>query len=425
MFQFGGFPFGDFREMPSRSASKKEVDTKKLYDVLGLDKKASVAEVKKAYRKLAIRHHPDKGGDPELFKEISRAYEVLSDENKRKTYDEFGEEGLEGGGETDASGIFDLFFGGGRSQRPRGKRKGEDIESALKVSLQQIYNGATRKMAISREVICDDCDGHGGPRESIVDCTMCNGTGVRVQIRQMGPMIQQTQGPCHSCRQGKIIPENKKCRKCGGGGTCKERKVLEVFIDRGAPDGHRIVFSGEADERPDTIPGDVRFILAQEEHPVFTRRGTSLFVKKEITLFEALTGYKFVIKHLDERKLLVESKPNELVTHGDLRVIRGEGMPVHKNPFERGHLFIEFSIRMPKASELGMSGEALNIHLGKVLPQPSPLRIKDDDFEYERHEGEPVKPEDYQSKASQRGEAYDEDDDEGGARGHRVQCNQQ
>ena len=134
---------------------KTKADTTKFYKTLGVEKMATQGDIKKAYRKLAIQHHPDKGGDPEKFKEISRAYEVLSDPEKRKKYDEGGEEGLaDGGGPSDASDIFDAFFGGGGGRKgASGKKKTKDVVHAIDVSLEQIYGGAVKKLAINRDVV--------------------------------------------------------------------------------------------------------------------------------------------------------------------------------------------------------------------------------------------------------------------------------
>lgn len=156
---------------------RKPVDNETFYKILGVSKSAGVDEIKKAFKKLAIKHHPDKGGDQEKFKEVCKAYEVLSDPEKRGTYDKFGEEGLEsmGNGGAQATDIFDMFFGGG-SRRPRGPKRGEDVVSELKWSLEQFYNGATRRMAITHDVICSNCDGHGGPADAMVTCEGCHGT---------------------------------------------------------------------------------------------------------------------------------------------------------------------------------------------------------------------------------------------------------
>jgi len=296
---FGGFPGmpgGDFPGMGGKGRGKsKPADTNRLYELLGVDKGASTAEIKKAYRKLAMSHHPDKGGDPEKFKDISRAHEVLSDADKRSKYDRFGEEGLEeggGGGGCDPFGGLFPGFSGGSGQRRRQKTK--DVVQPLKVSLEQMYNGNTKKMAITRQVI--------DKKRGVQECRECDGRGVRVEVVRMGPMIQQMQSQCGAC---------------GGAGksfkTKQEREVLEVHIQKGSPDGHKVTFREMADEHPDADAGDVVFTLKQQEHPVFKRKGADLFIERKISLVEALCGFELEVTHLDGRKLLIKTQPGEIV----------------------------------------------------------------------------------------------------------------
>lgn len=254
--------------------------------------------MKKAYRKLAVQHHPDKGGDPEKFKEISKAYETLSDPDKKQRYDRYGEEGLEGGGGGgDPSDIFDMVFGGGMGRRGGGgggKRKGKDVSHPMEVSLEQIYNGHTKKLAVNRTVI-DQTKG-------VQDCDTCNGRGMVVQVMRMGNMIQQVQQKCSKCNgQGKMFS------------TVKEKEVLEVYVDKGAPDGHKITFYNKADEQPGMDAGDVHFVVQEKEHPEFKRKNADLFIKRKITLLEALTGANLEVTHLDGRKLLIKTKPGEVI----------------------------------------------------------------------------------------------------------------
>lgn len=416
---FGGF------DGPLHRQGRGEVDNKKFYEALDLERGCSSADIKKAYRKLAIRHHPDKGGNQEKFKEISRAYEVLSDPEKRKIYDEQGEEGLsESGTGSDPTDIFDLFFGGGRRSGQRGKRKGDDFVSTIKVPLEQIYNGATRKMAINKDVICAQCDGLGGPSTAFERCDPCKGQGVRIQIRQMGPMIQQSQSACRDCNgEGKIIPEHKKCRNCSGVGTVKERKVLEVFIQKGIPDHHKIVFAGDADQKPNETPGDVVFLVEQIPHDTFKRAGMDLYVTRKISLYEALTGFRFVLTHLDNRELLIMNHPGEIVQPGAMKAVHQEGMPNHKNPFLKGELYIHFEVEFPQPNELD---DMARKRLASILPLPDRPPINEDDPELEVHFVEHVDKEELK-KRSERKEAYDDDDDEGGQGpgNPRVQCRQQ
>lgn len=256
-----GNPFAGMGGMGGGRGPKKDVNTTAYYEILGLQKDSNpnATEIKKAYRKLALSNHPDKGGDPEKFKEISKAYEVLSDPDKKQKYDRFGEEGLEGGGGGgDPQDIFAAMFGGGgrRGGGGGGKRKGKDVSHPMDVTLEQIYNGHTKKLAVNRTVIKSD---------SVKECEQCNGRGVVVQVMRMGNMIQQVQ---------------QKCAPCGGQGKSfeskKEKEVLEVYIEKGAPDGHKITFYSKADEQPGMEAGDVHFIVQEKEHPVFKRKQADL-----------------------------------------------------------------------------------------------------------------------------------------------------
>eukprot|EP00928_Gymnodinium_smaydae_P016268 TRINITY_DN16079_c1_g1_i1.p1 TRINITY_DN16079_c1_g1~~TRINITY_DN16079_c1_g1_i1.p1 ORF type:complete len:513 (+),score=186.33 TRINITY_DN16079_c1_g1_i1:67-1605(+) len=294
---FGGFPGMDGAGFPGKGGGRgnKKVDTTKFYKALEVEKDASESEIKKAYRKLAVKHHPDKGGDPEKFKEITRAYEVLSDPDKRSKYDRGGEEAVDGDGGGDASDIFSqMFSGGGGGGGGRRRQKTKDVVQPLKVTLEQIYNGATKKMAITRQVI--------DKKRGVETCGSCNGRGVKVEVVRMGPMIQQMQSQCSSC---------------GGNGksfkTKQEREVLEVHIQKGAPDGHKVIFREMADEHPDADTGDVVFVLKVQEHADFKRKGADLYVDRTISLVEALCGFQMELKHLDNRRLLIKSSPGEIV----------------------------------------------------------------------------------------------------------------
>jgi len=295
---FPGMPGGDFPGMGGpggRRHGGRPADTEKFYQYLEVDKNANDAEIKKAYRKLAVKHHPDKGGDPEKFKEITKAYEVLSDPQKRQTYDRYGEEGLEEGGGGGGEDLISSLFGGGPKRGgQRRRQKTKDVVQPMKVTLEQLYNGHTKKMAITRRVI--------DKKKGVVDCSDCGGRGTRVETIRMGPMIQQMQSPCNSC---------------GGNGKSfnpkSEREVLEVHIQKGSPTDHKVVFREMADEHPDADAGDVVFTLKEQEHAVFKRRGADLFIERNISLVEALCGFEIDVHHLDGRKLLVKTSPGEIV----------------------------------------------------------------------------------------------------------------
>jgi DnaJ family protein A protein 2 len=224
---------------------------------------------------LSFQHHPDKGGDEHTFKEISAAYEILSDPEKRAKYDKYGLEGVNdnvsaAGGED----LFSMFFGGGRGGRGGGRsgpRKGPSVNHPIAVSLQDLYNGKTVKLAVNRKVITGD----------VKECSSCNGQGVKLEIRQIAPgMVTQMQRTCSACSgQGKSAPQK------------TERTVLEVHIEKGMQHNEKVVFREMADEVPGMETGDVNFIIQEKDHPMFKRKGADLLVTKEVSLNQALCGW--------------------------------------------------------------------------------------------------------------------------------------
>ena len=182
----GGMPGGG---MPGgRGRRGKPADTEKMYEILGVEKNASPDVIRKAYRKLAVKFHPDKGGDPEKFKEIQKAFDILGDERKRDIYDKYGEEGLEGGGDGGGGGdIFDVLSGRQRRKNP-GVKKGENMVHPLKVTLEQLMKGSSRTLRLTRKVI--------DQQKGVETCASCGGRGAKIQTIRMGPMIQQVRKYC-------------------------------------------------------------------------------------------------------------------------------------------------------------------------------------------------------------------------------------
>jgi len=410
---FGGMPFdegmGGHPGMGGMGRQAREpANTTELYEHLGIPKTATAAEIKKAYRKLALQKHPDKGGDPEEFKKIQASYEVLKDPEKREKYDQYGLEGLEEGGMGggDADDIFSALFGGRRrgGRQSSGPRKGADVKHPLKVSLEDLYKGKTAKLAISRDRIVGD------PKQ----CSTCNGRGAIVRLRQLGPgMVQQIQQQCPDC-SGSGYSFKKK----------KDREVLEVHIEPGMNHEEKIRFPGMSDEQPNCEPGDIVFVLQEKPHAVFKRKHSDLLIQKEVTLQEALCGYEFVVTHLDGRKILIKSKPGEIIkpeaAQGEpyIKCVEGEGMPKKgTGGFEKGRLFIYFRIVFPEMGALG--AEEIET-LKAVLPGPdSPAQYDPD--EVEEYTTEVVDIKDFGKRDANEQGAYDSDE-EGGERG--VQCQQ-
>jgi len=407
---FGGMPgFDPFSGGEGFGQQRRgtNVDTTKLYETLGVNKDAEPKEIKKAYRKLASKHHPDKGGDAEKFKEISAAYEILSDKENREKYDQYGLEGVadDSGGGGGANDLFSMFFPGARrGGGGGGRRKGPSVNHPLKVSLEDLYNGKTVKLAINRKVIVGKAS----------DCRECRGQGTIMEMRQIGPgMITQTQRQCNTCNGQGYKAEKK-----------QERKILEVHIDKGMRNNQKITFREMGDEMPKMEAGDINFIVQEKEHSLFKRKGADLLFVKNISLNQALCGFKIMITHLDGRKIVIKTKQSEVmrVESGGqnpfVKMIPDEGMPSLGNPFVKGNLFILFKIKFPADGQL--SEKAIKA-LKASLPEPA------EDISYDESEVEEytMNTSDIQhfgrGGAQSQTDAYDSDED---GSGKQVQCQQ-
>jgi DnaJ family protein A protein 2 len=334
-----------------------------LYNELNIKRDASSSEIKKAYHKMALKHHPDKGGDPETFKKIQAAYEVLSNSEKRDRYNKYGMAGLnESNEQFQGSDIFDIFFGGMRrgGGNPFGgypftngmftMRKGKDTSYNLKVSLTDLFVGKTIKFAINRRVIDGD----------ITTCEACNGNGFIKQVRQIGPgFLQEIQRPCSSC--------------LGRGKMCQfktEREIVEIQIDPGMSVDNVIRLEGKGNEMPDVETGDIVLTFTLIHHNTFVRNGDNLFMKMRISLVEALVGCDFDVTHLDGRILKVTT-PEKMVisplksTSSPLRCIDNEGMP--KTGGGKGKLVIAFVVIYPPSSYFSQEDKE---KLLELLPKP-------------------------------------------------------
>lgn len=333
----------------------------KLYDTLGIKPDAGEDEIKRAYRKLALKYHPDKNKEPgaqEKFKDVSVAYEVLSDEKKRKAYDLHGEAALSGDvgmDDTHMNDIYSAFFGGGmRRQEPSKPRV---IQHHQQVPLEVFYCGKTIKLAITRSRLCGKCGGSGSKNKGqSVKCTDCRGRGVQMIARQLGPgYFQQMQVPCSSCRgTGSNLRDEDKCEGCRGQQTTKEKKVFELVVEKGMKDGERVTFTGEGDQSPDmSLAGDIVIVLEMPKHPVFTRHGNHLLIEKTVTLAEALTGFTLHLTQLDGRKLAITCPFGTVVEPGNIYSVNREGMPFPRTGgLERGDLLIKFNVVYPRIREV-------------------------------------------------------------------------
>lgn len=328
-----------------------------FYKVLGVGRKASDPEIKKAYKKLSKQYHPDKkNGDKDKFVEVARAYEVLSDTEKRNIYDRHGEEGLnnaEGGRPSNPFDMFANFFGGGGRQ-DQGVRRGPVAVSDFEVPLSAIYTGQDIEFNIHKKILCDHCRGTGAASDShIKTCPGCDGRGVKIGRQQVFPgMFAQTQQTCDQCNgKGKII--TKACPHCSGAKVHDHTQTYTLEVTPGMPEGHEVVFEGEGDENPDWEPGDVVLrVRSKKEEGGFKRREESLYWTEIIGVDEALLGFKRNLTHLDGH--VVELVRTGVTQPGFVQQIKGEGLPVFQHSGKFGDLFVEYTVVLPTTLSSGM-----------------------------------------------------------------------
>lgn len=352
---------------------------KDYYKVLGVAKGASGEEIKKAYRKLAHEHHPDKkGGNEAKFKEINEAYQVLGDQKKRETYDRFGTAdpagfggagwpgghdhgggfggfqwgqagtgGFEGVDMGDLGDIFETFFGGmGGQARRRTVTNGSDLETVQEITLEEAYHGVRKSIAIRTFVTCATCQGQGGdPAAGTDTCATCDGKGeVREEKRTFFGSFSQVKA-CERCHGTGKIPK-KVCATCKGSGRIAGERKAELDITPGIADGQIIQIKGlgEAGERG-AAAGDLYVRVRIKKHPAFERRGDDLVVRQELNVFDLLLGRKLTVKALDGKTVEAEV-PAHFNLKDDLR-IPGKGMPRFRS-FGHGDLLLEFILKAPK-----------------------------------------------------------------------------
>lgn len=384
-----------------------------FYDILGVKPGCSPDDLKKAYRKLALKYHPDKNPDEgERFKQISQAYEVLSNPEKKKIYDQGGEQALKEGNMSSSSfsspmDLFEMLFG---DRKGSNSRKGPDVVHQLSVSLEDLYKGTVRKLALQKSVICSKCDGIGGKKDAVEICSTCEGSGCYIQVERLGPgMVQQVRSTCNECKgYGERIKPKDRCKLCQGKKTVRDRKILEVYVEKGMMHRQKIVFAEEGDQDPNRGPGDIVVVLDEKEHEVFKRSGNDLVMCMNLQLVEALCGFQKVIQTLDQRDLVITALPGEVVKQGDLKCIPNEGMPTYKDPMNKGRLIIQFTVNFPNSMD-----PTLIPTLEKCLPPRDHVLIPDGAEEYNLMDIDP----EYERRRNAR-QAYEED--ESGP--PRVQC---
>lgn len=320
------------------------------YQTLGVDRSASQDEIKRAYRKLAREMHPDVNPDPKVqdrFKEVTAAYEVLSDPEKRTSYDRGGDNfaGF-GGGFGGFSDIMDAFFGGGGSPRgPRTRmRSGQDALIRVEISLEEACFGATRSLGVETAIICTKCGGDGcEPGSSPRTCEICQGRGEIQQVTRSFIGQVMTSRPCATCQGfGTVIPQP--CRECAGDGRVRSRRSIDVKIPAGVETGNRIQMSGQGEVGPGGGPaGDLYVEIIVKEHDFLVRDGDSLHLQLKVPMTGAALGTRLSVETLDgEREVEIKAGTQS----GSIIPIKGLGMSRLRGG-ARGDLFIHVQVEIP------------------------------------------------------------------------------
>ncbi len=377
------------------------------YEVLGVSKTATDDELKKAYRKLAKKYHPDANPDnkkeaEEKFKEVNEAYETLSDPQKRKMYDQFGPDGPQGfgggaggpfGGQGgyysystsgfngfddfgDLGDIFSSFFGGsgfgGRSRQNNGPTKGADLKASIDISFEDSYLGIEKEIVLNRNETCSVCHGNGAkPGTKVETCSMCHGTGTIKQVQNTILGQMQTQRPCNNCHgTGKVIKEP--CDECKGKGTVRKQARIKVKIPAGIDDGQTIVLRGEGEPgEKGGSKGDLYIVVRIKKHSLFTRKGDNVLCNVPITFTQATLGAEIEVPMVDGRK--EKYRIPEGTQPGSKFTIRNEGFK-NINGNYQGDFIFTVQVQVPK--RLSKEQRDLLVALAKTMNEQPPIKKK-------------------------------------------------
>ncbi|RDC56570.1 molecular chaperone DnaJ [Pedobacter chinensis] len=375
------------------------------YDVLGVSKSAPADEIKKAYRKMAIKYHPDKNpGDKtaeDKFKEAAEAYEVLSSPEKRQRYDQFGHAGVGssasggyGGGSMNMDDIFsnfgdifgghnpfESFFGGGGGQQRGGGRrvaKGSNLRIKVKLTLEEIAHGAEKKIKVNKLIVCKTCDGSGAKdKSSVSTCGTCGGSG---QVRRVTNTIlgqMQTASTCPTCNgSGQQITA--KCNVCHGDGVVRGEETITINIPAGVSEGMQLSMSGKGNAAPNGgIPGDLIILIEETPHETLKREGNNIVYDLHLSFVDAALGMSIEVPTIDG-KAKIKIEPG--TQSGKLLRLKGKGLP-EVNSYHRGDEIIHINIWTPKALS---SDERNTLEKLRESPNFKPQPGKNDKSFFER-----------------------------------------
>ena len=331
------------------------------YDILEIPKNASKEDIQKAYRKMALKWHPDRNPNnkeqaEEMFKKIGAAHEVLMDDDKRSVYDKFGEEGLKngaGGNPFEGSGFnpFDLFsnmFGGampGMNMGQRNQNEDKPIIHEIKCSLKETYTGSKRSENIERLIFCNGCDSTGFKDKQKHICSTCSGKGVQIMIHQIGPgMVQQSTRSCTACKGTGNDSNFAFCEKCNGKKKMKENIKLDIDIKRGIKKGQQMLIKNQGHQTGINSYGDIVIVFDVSNDSNYIRKGNNLYRKINISLRKALLGFEMLLDHLDGKQIIIKS--NDIIQPNTTKFIKNLGFYDLQNSVT-GDYYIEFNIIFP------------------------------------------------------------------------------
>eukprot|EP00004_Rigifila_ramosa_P000933 TRINITY_DN10936_c0_g1_i1.p1 TRINITY_DN10936_c0_g1~~TRINITY_DN10936_c0_g1_i1.p1 ORF type:complete len:589 (-),score=74.14 TRINITY_DN10936_c0_g1_i1:14-1666(-) len=390
-------------QQTSSTAKQPPAASFSLYTVMGLTQTATEDEIRRAYKKLAMRYHPDKGGEEKKFKELCTAYEILSDSRKKEIYDRYGDPGIplaQQAGNTGAprtptkpasrrASMGDTRPPRSSDQEPQQPPPGQPFFMApprvvfLEATLESLYKGTSCKLPVKRLQPCSQCQGRGLARNATEHtCEKCRGSGLMRLIMQQGYDVFEQIIPCDRCDgAGKFIKSSDLCESCHGEKLEEVPTQLKVTVPRGAQHNEELVYAGEGDQIPGLLPGDVVVVLKQLSHSRFMREGDHLHMEVQVTLADALRGGGFVVTHLDGRLLrispvVIEADPagsqgpsvRPLVT-GDIRVVPNEGMPI-SGTNERGSFVLHIVVSMPPTLLVEQADAIYKILTGSAFQRP-------------------------------------------------------
>lgn len=343
------------------------MEKRDYYEILGVDKGVSEADLKRAYRTLAMKYHPDRNqNDPEAvqkMKEINEAYAVLSDPQKRQLYDTYGHAGLEGYTTADIfrgvdfesifsefgldfgfGDIFNTFFGTSSRSGRRQKRKGSDLRYTLELTLEEVYRGVEKTIEIPRTKSCPACRGSGAREGGLRTCEHCRGTGQFVREQRVGFGVFRQISTCSHCNgTGKMVKE--KCPECKGKGTYQEISRINISVPKGVDSGYTIKLAGEGESVVGGEPGDLYVVIEVKKHPVFERHGDDLYMTREVSMIDAALGAELTDIPSLNGNLKLEI-PEGTQTGSILR-LHNKGLPHQKGP-GFGDLYVMVKVVTPQ-----------------------------------------------------------------------------